>query len=396
LLSRVRPLLQAILIGSVIAGGQAASAVAQESPSVPVSPPADATLTASPSVLGVAVKPGGRQVSTITLHAGVALDVSIASQGLGQSPADGGFTYLPPGEDTGQYSARPLVDVSPSTFSMTAGEVREASLTVSAPASVGDGERFALLKVTGQPKASSGNVGFSVALGVSVVVSLLGTTVQRTGAVEGLSVGAPATRGDPVTVTGTLRNTGNIHYGAPPNQLTESATLRDGTGAVLGSTATTIVGNSIVPGFARQFKLSIQPTAPLAGGHYAVEVGATLQDGTVLDRETVQVDLGAGLPVVTPPSSDGLPLVIAGLLSLLAALLLIVFVSRRRQVAAPVAAMAPVAGSAGPDAMAATGSPTPAWLVRAAVRSRTGVAPARPFTTDRDPLDPADPGEMPE
>jgi hypothetical protein len=225
---------------------------------------------------------------------------------------------------------------------MAAGSSREISLTVVAPATAGEGERFALLKVTGVPAGSTGNVGFAVALGASLIVSLQGTAGTRKGALEALTLTQPVAAGDPLTVHGTLRNSGNLHYGAAPNQITESATLRDASGAVVASTGAVVVGNSIVPGFARDFALSLQLTKGLPAGQYKVEVAAQLTDGTVLDKQTVGL-AGTGTAPAGPGSGDSnLPLILGGLASLVAALLLVFFMTRRRHPAA-VATAAPAA-----------------------------------------------------
>jgi hypothetical protein len=71
-------------------------------------------------------------------------------------------------------------------------------------------------------------------------------------------------------------------------------------------------------------------------------VTAQLTDGTVLDRQTLALG-GTGAAPVAPEAGSNLPLIIGGVLSLLAALLLVFVMARRRQPPAAAAAAAPAA-----------------------------------------------------
>ena len=178
------------------------------------------------------------------------------------------------------------------------------------PKGAGEGARYAIVDITGVP-VSSQSVGIGVRLGVSSVITLSDTKQTRTGRITGLTVdqGVP---GQPLGVTATLVNTGNSHYGAAPNQVNTSATVRDSSGKVVATGRTTMTGNSIVPTFGRQFSISLSTDRPLDDGTYLVEVGASLQDGTALDRATLEFDVSAGsvlgatsVPNQSPPASNG-------------------------------------------------------------------------------------------
>src|SRR5262245_31668930 len=113
--SRLRPI-RALLIGSILVVGQVAAATAATP-----DPENGATLTAEPAVITADVQAGDEVSETLTLRAQQALDITIEPMGLGQSPVDGSFTYLSAEDDTGPYTARDIIEVSPSELHMEPG-----------------------------------------------------------------------------------------------------------------------------------------------------------------------------------------------------------------------------------------------------------------------------------
>jgi hypothetical protein len=328
-----------VLLGSLMFLGQGSLAMAA-SPSAPppnaaATPPSGTTLTAEPSILALSMEAGGTATGTLTLRAGVALDLTVEPQGLGQSPDDGSFTFVAPDDDVSPYTARPFVDVEPDRFTLAAGGSQKVTVTVRLPADATDGERYALLKVDGKPVAGSGNVGIGVALGVGVLIALPDTTQTVTGSIEDLTVSGAAP-GQPVTVAGTIENTGNTHYGAPPSAVYQVATIRDANGTAVGGTRGTLTGNSIVPTFRRQFELLVAPSQVLPAGAYTVDVEVGLEDGTVLDTATgdLVVAGGAVAGVTGGPPSEAIPaitLLLAAAVGILLAVVLVLGVRSRRR-----------------------------------------------------------------
>lgn len=313
-----------VLVGAFLLLGQTGAAIA-------ASPPAGATLTAAPSVITAAVQPGDQGTTTLTLSAGQDLDILVDPQGLGQAPEDGSFVFLPADEDQSQYTARPFITVDPSSFRLEAGDSRDVTVTVSVPAGAGDGDRYALLKINGQPLPGSGNVGIGVALGVSVLVTLPDTSQTRTGSIKDLIVGS-AIPGQPVSLTGLIQNTGNSHYGAVPNAVYQTATLRSQSGEQLATATETLSGNSIIPTLGRRFDLALAPGQALAAGRYQVDVEVGLEDGTVLDQATANLEVpgGAVLPVTGGPSEDQLAILPSLLGAAMGVLLLLLYLRRRK------------------------------------------------------------------
>jgi hypothetical protein len=329
-------LVRALLLGAAIAIGPAGAVLAEESPPpvqpspVEQVPPAGATLSAQPSVVSAKVGPGSQGHATVTLRAGRAMDITIEPHGLGQSADDGSFTFLEADQDSSPYTARPYIEVAPASFRMEAGDTREIALTISLPEGPAEGERYALLKVTGIPASGDGNVGIGVALGVSVLINMPNSATSIAGSIADLAV-AEVIPGEPVSVTGLVENTGNMHYGAPPNGVYQVATLRNANGEALATSRETLTGNSIVPTFGRRFELAIDPGQPLTPGAYSVDVEVGLEDGTVLDTATTEVT-AAGVNPVQPGAVPGdlMPFVLAGMLGAAVAVLLLVVLGPRR------------------------------------------------------------------
>ena len=323
-------LIPALLLGALLALGQGRAAAAASPTATPAAsgaqrtPSTEGTLNVSPPLIFMSVAPGGTATTEITLHADSAQDVTLEADGLSQEP-DGSFQGLAATDDKSPFSARSMMTVTPDKFQIPAGGSQTVKVSVSVPKGAGDGARYAIVDVTGVP-VSGQSVGIGVRLGVSSVITLSDTKQTRTGKITDLTInqGIP---GQPLPVTATLVTTGNSHFGAAPNLVNTSATVRDSRGKVVVSGRITMTGNSVVPTFGRQFSIPLGTSRPLDNGTYQVEVGASLQDGNVLDRETLQFDVSSGsllgataAPNRVPPASnsqgsDGGMMLISGLLA---------------------------------------------------------------------------------
>jgi len=296
--SRVRRLAQTLLLGTLLLLGQTgisnAAHPVDTSSAVPATaqqtPPAG-TLSVVPPIVSLTVAPGATATADLTIHSGVLEKISLQAQGLGQSP-DGSFTYVAADKDASAYSARSMLSVSPTSLQMQPGDDQKITVSVSVPRDAGAGTRYALIRITGTPGTGDQNVGLGVELGVPALISLANTTASHLGSVEGLTVDAAG--GQPLVVDGQIRNTGNTHYGAAPNQVNADATLFDASNKQIAEGRTVLTGNSIVPTFSRDFKVSLAATKNLAAGHYRVQVTAKLQDGTLLGTAALAFDISGG------------------------------------------------------------------------------------------------------
>jgi hypothetical protein len=327
-------LLLSTQMGSVQAAGPSAAPLA--------SAPAGSTLTAQPSIIGATVKPGATSTTTVTLAAGIPLDISLFALGLGQS-ADGGFLPLPTADDKSPYTGVQWVTAEPAQFHLDAGQSRAVKVTVHAPADAGQGSRYAILEAQGTPTADGGNVAIGINLGLSVVITLDGTEGHRAGDLQGLAI-TPPTAGAPFTVTAMLQNTGNTHYGMPPFLIATKASLQGPSGAVVATGTAQVSGASVIPSFRRKLTLDLTPLATLADGNYHLELEADLPGGQILDRAALDFKLAAGTvggATQAPASGPQTPgtqaadtgaLILSALFGgvLMTLLLLLLFLGRRR------------------------------------------------------------------
>ena len=289
-------LAQALLLGTLLAVGQIGVANAAsptlQSPQPTTTPaiPPGTTLAASPQIVNVTAVPGGTASSKITLHSGIVQNLTVQVLGLAEA-ADGSFTFLAADQDTSAYSGRSMVSVSPVSFQMQPGSDQTITVNVTVPQGAGEGTRYAMLRVAETQGSSGQNVGIGVELGMPVLITLDKTTQTRTGVIQALS--ADATPGQPLVVKGQIKNTGNTHFGAAPDQISASAALYDATGKAVASGKTTITGDSIVPSFSRDFTITMAAAQDLAAGHYRVEVTAAL-GGDTLNTAALSFDVSDG------------------------------------------------------------------------------------------------------
>jgi hypothetical protein len=336
---------RALLFGAFLALGQVGLANAN-SPTVDPpptdlqAPTGDEMLSVVPSLVAVDVRPGGSTSAELTVRAAVPLDVTITPAGLHQA-SNGSFASVAADSDFSLYSARPMVAVAPTTFRLEPGEPEKVTVTIAVPADAGEGTRYAIIKISALPAGRNENVGIGIELGVTTLVGLTGTPQVRTGVISDLKVGA-SLPGQPLPVLVTLENTGGTHYGNPPYALTTTATLQDEDGNLVASGQAALSGNSIVPGFSRELTLQLDLARPPSPGSYRLEVGAGLEDGTVLDRKALDFEWAGGEvlgatpappqgPAGTGGPTDALILIVAGIVAAAVAILVLAILLRPRR-----------------------------------------------------------------
>jgi len=309
-----RRLLSGLAIAATLLVGQGGSALAASpSPvsSQPTGPTGNEMLSVQPSVISVSAKPGSTANVELTLRAAAELSVAIRSQGLSQG-TDGGFKAVAGEQDTSTFSARTMLTASPETLQVKPGDQIKLNVTITVPADVGEGTRYAILTITGMPNAPTGssNVGFGVELGVSTIVQIASTNQVKTGEIKNIAVGQTLP-GQPLPVAVSFLNTGNTHYGAIPNELLTTATLQDASGHQLAVASASGNQLSVIPSFSRDVALPMAPAqAMVDGATYHLEVGVGLKDGTVFDRKALDFTWAGGqvlgatsAPIETPPAT---------------------------------------------------------------------------------------------
>src|SRR5262245_41037327 len=271
----------AVVAVLVLGGGSsvlAADPTATPGSTAPSGPSGDEMLSVQPSLIGISADPGAAITVPLTLRAAADLQIVVQSRGLAQA-TDGSFKAVGEADDATPFSARQMLSAEPGSFEMHPGETKVVNVHVAVPTDVGEGTRYAILTITGNPIAapgSSDNVGFGVELGVSTIVQIADTQQTRLGEISALSIGE-ALPGQPLPVRVTFDNTGNSHYGAIPNELLTTAVLQDPTGTQIATA--TANGNqlSVIPGFTRAIDLRMTPDHALVDNTtYHLEVGVGL------------------------------------------------------------------------------------------------------------------------
>ncbi len=222
------------------------------------------------------VIPGQKYTQGIALSAGdQATDVLIEVLGYKQE-ADSGVIPLAASEDCQPFSARTFMTPQLTSVHLEASEVKRVDLNVSVPDDVGDGGRYAILRISTGPEGN-GTVGVASAIVLPFRFTVKGTQMVHTGKIVALRV-APPSDNKPVEAIIDYQNTGNHHY-----EVTAKVRIMGADGSLV-STSTLTTSSPVPDGVTRI-------SAPLTGlslqpGSYAAEVTASLQDGVLLDKSS--------------------------------------------------------------------------------------------------------------
>jgi len=222
---------------------------------------------------------GGTDTHTMTVSIGSdedPTDVLAEVYGFGQN-LDQGYSALNPAEDTGPYSARSFITLDNSSLHLQPGVPQSINAKIAVPANAGSGGRYALIYIHALPGVGK---SFTTAVMVPVLITVAGTTPTETGSITDLSVGT-VTPGQPVTVTTSLKNTGDYHYYRTVN----SVIIKDAAGNTVGNFSTQPSVYAIVPG--NTISYTAKPDLQnIPVGTYTVNSQVLLESGTVLDEKT--------------------------------------------------------------------------------------------------------------
>jgi hypothetical protein len=243
-------------------------------------------LPAAVSAIGVtgskyvgSIQPGGTDIHNMTVTIGAndnPTDVLVEVYGFGQNIGQG-YAAVTQANDVSPYSARSFITLSISSFHLEPGASQNVDATISVPANTGPGGRYALIYIHAKP---SKGASFTTAVLVPVLITIAGTPPTVTGSITNLSVGE-VTVGQPITVTTTLKNTGNYHYYNTVNMIT----ISDATGNLVGNFSTQPAIYAIIPGNTVHYTITPK-LQDLPAGTYTVDSKVLLESGTALDEKT--------------------------------------------------------------------------------------------------------------
>jgi hypothetical protein len=225
------------------------------------------------------ILPGGTDTHIMTVSIGSSedpTDVNVEVFGFGQSM---GQTYTPldPANDVSAYSAQSFITLDNDSVHLEPGTGRVVNAKISIPENAGPGGRYALIYIHALPGKGK---SFTTAVLIPVMITISGTTPTETGSITDLSVGN-VTLGQPITVTTTLKNTGNYHYYHTVN----TVAVRDVNGNLIGNYSTQPSVYAIIPENTVRY-LATPELQNLPVGTYTADSQVLLESGTVLDEKT--------------------------------------------------------------------------------------------------------------
>ena len=210
------------------------------------------------------------------------MDLVVDLAGMNQT-LSGTYQAVKKENDVGPYSARPFLNVSPTSFHLDSGGSQKVLLEGIVPKDAGDGGRYALVTFKSAPLGNK-SVGVLAEIQVPVALTISGSKLVKTGEITSLKIDEP-TLAKEQNLTLIFKNTGNIHY----RTITE-AVLKDKDGKVQAN-ATSRSGSSINPSTSRLAKLILTPASVLKPGAYVVNAQVKLDDGTLLVTKEVKFEI---------------------------------------------------------------------------------------------------------
>jgi len=219
------------------------------------------------------VSPGESYTQTLTVSIGqedAATDVLIEVLGYGK-----GVKPLLPEEDKSPYSARSFIQPDRIILHVEPGETNSANVTITIPADVGDGGRYAILRFSTVP-SEEGMVKIVSAIVLPVKFTIKDSQLIHKGEITEVSAGEVIS-GKPVNIFITFKNNGNHHF-----KFKGEVTISDARGEVLDTISTALSPVSIIPSQSEQLTVSFIPKTQLPLGVYSVRAKVMLEDGTLL------------------------------------------------------------------------------------------------------------------
>lgn len=203
-------------------------------------------------------------------------DIAIDVMGFGQT-TDQSYIRLSSADDKSSYSARTFISIDNSSIHLEPGSVKTVKATITLPKDVGSGGRYAIIYVHAIPKAGQ---FVTTAINIPVLITVGGSTPSEAGSITGLNVG-DVVIGQPLTVTTSLKNTGNLHYYHTVN----AVTIIDQNGNNIANSSTVPSTSAIIPGGIVEFVVNPDITN-LPIGTYTVNSKVMLENGKILDEKT--------------------------------------------------------------------------------------------------------------
>lgn len=243
------------------------------------------------------VNPGDTVTHMITVSTkstDPSMDIVIDAWGFGQTPAKS-YSSLSAADDTSPYSARKFITLDTTSFHLNPGESKKIKATIVIPGDVGDGGRYAIISLHNAPSLD-GTTAYVTAISVPVMITIAKSSLIEAGSITDIKVGEIVT-GQPLRITTSLKNTGNVHY----YQTRNTVTVSDSGGNVIGTAGTEPSVYAIIPAYTVDYDVTLDQS--LSPGTYTVKSEVSLEDGTLLDSKTSAFEVKNSY-VAPPPDTN--------------------------------------------------------------------------------------------
>jgi hypothetical protein len=241
--------------------------------------PVSAGLSVSGAKIVDSVSPG--QVTSYVMNVGNTgtepIDITVEVRGLGNS-ITGPTQALTAENDLSPYTAQPFITATPPSFHLEPGKSQDITVTLTVPADVGAGGRYANIFICTAP-TGSGQIGISAAVSAQVLLTIEGSTPTISGDITSIDI-PQAVSEQLLSATATIQNTGNYHY-----RLVFNGTVTNDLGQVVGISWPTDSVYNLIPTFSRQIAVPLNISQELTPGNYSLQIQAYTQDGVWLDTE---------------------------------------------------------------------------------------------------------------
>ena len=255
-------------------------------------------ITVSNAKINTAVSPDKTYTYTMNVEnsSDGPTDIGVEVKGYGMSNTKD-FAALEPADDTSPESARELLSVNPSSFSLAAGASQGITVTAKIPAGTSNGGRYAAIFIHTVPQGGQ-QINTISAIAARVLLTISGNSQDTSSQITAVDA-AKTTPPQPAGVMITLADKGNFHY-EPHIQ----ATLKNGT-KIIATGIFTNPGWPILPGYSRQYQINLTGQEAIAAGKYQVDVTVKDDSGKAITSGTFPVTYGVKQAVLTTATSTG-------------------------------------------------------------------------------------------
>jgi hypothetical protein len=242
----------------------------------------------SPDIMDVSVKEGVNSLPSVNVgnETSNPEDFVVILAGYGQGK-DGSTIVLD--QDSNPLSAKSFLKFSPESFHLESGQIQKIDITASIPEGTEGGRYAVLLIVTNSTK---GGVSTISRLGVPIRLATAGSELIKNGRAL-FNQTTPVKPGQPIPISITYSNDGNIHYKVKWN-----AKITNFQGQVIGTISKPSL--LVLPGYSRELTVDWIPDGTLEKGIYDVSAEVTLEDGTLI--QNVQGTFEISDSYIPPPA----------------------------------------------------------------------------------------------